>query len=65
MYLVQIDVVGPQAAEASFHAADYVLGRGAYVVGSVAYPEAGLGGDDEVIASVFEGSAQYVFRLPP
>ncbi len=50
MYLVEIEIVGLQAAQAVFHGAEQMLARQAEVVRPFAHGKACLGSDDQLVA---------------
>ena len=59
--LIDIDVVGLQAAETGVDGIEQVIARGADIVGAGAHPEGALGGDDDFLAAALESMAEDFF----
>jgi hypothetical protein len=61
VHVVDVDVIGLEAAQTAFDLAAQVITRGAFVVRAVAHAEGGLGRDKCLIAIAFEGFAEDLF----
>jgi hypothetical protein len=59
--VVDVDVVGGEAAETVFAGLNEVIARGAEVVGAVAHGEGGFGGNEDAIAFAGDGFAEDFF----
>ena len=62
--LVEVDVIGPQAAEALLDRVDQVEPRGADVVGARADAEGPLGGDEHPVAAALDRLAEDLLGQP-
>jgi len=56
--VVDIDMIGAEAAKAGFAGLDEVVSRRAFVVGALAGGEGGFGGNENLIAAAFDGFAE-------
>src|SRR6266576_3750779 len=56
--MVDVNVVGTQAAQAGFAGLQQVMPRGSQIVGPFAHPEGGLGGNQYILTAPLNGLAQ-------